>query len=99
MFKSVLEAQGRSGDMTVYVNGQSVEAWQGETVASVLLRVPSAGRKTPISQQPRLPYCQMGVCFECLAIVDGQASVQGCLTPVRPGMKIESQNGARGIDA
>jgi hypothetical protein len=83
--------------MTVLVNGVETPAWDGETVASVLLRVPNAGRFSPVSGEPRLPYCQMGVCFECLAIVDGVASTQGCLVPLRPGMRIESQNGPREI--
>lgn len=83
--------------MSVLVNGIEIPAWSGETVASVLLRVPGAGRTSPVSGQPRLPYCQMGVCFECLAIVDGVASTQGCLVPVKPGMRIESQLGPREI--
>ncbi|WP_309770765.1 (2Fe-2S)-binding protein [Agrobacterium larrymoorei] len=97
MFRSVLERPGKPSDMTVLVNGVETPAWKGETVASVLLRVPDAGRTSPVSGNPRLPYCQMGICFECLAIVDGIASTQGCLVPVRPGMRIESQRGPRGI--
>lgn len=97
MFKNVLERWGRPSDMTVLVNGVETPAWDGETVASVLLRVPDASRRSPVSGTPRLPYCQMGVCFECLAIVDGIASTQGCLVPVRPGMQIESQLGPRDI--
>ncbi len=97
MFKSVLDQPGIPADMTVRVNGVETPAWNGETVASVLLRVPDAGRRSPVSGKPRLPYCQMGVCFECLAIVDGVASTQGCLVPARPGMRIESQRGPREI--
>jgi len=97
MFKSVLERPGVLSDMTVLVNGVETPAWDGETVASVLLRVPDAGRRSPVSGKPRLPYCQMGVCFECLAIVDGVSSTQGCLVPVRQGMRIASQRGPRGI--
>ena len=33
----------------------------------------------------------MGVCFECLVEVDGKASVQSCLTPVRDGMQVTRQ--------
>ncbi|CAH1667386.1 (2Fe-2S)-binding protein [Chelatococcus asaccharovorans] len=97
MFKSVLERPGVPPDMMVLVNGVETPAWDGETVASVLLRVPDAGRRSPISGTLRLPYCQMGVCFECLAIVDGIASTQGCLVPVQPGMRIDSQRGPREI--
>lgn len=97
MFKRVLDRTGGNGDMTVLVNGAEVPAWDGETVASVMLRVPGSGRTTPVHDSPRLPYCQMGVCFECLVIVDDVASTQGCLVPVRPGMRIESQRGPREV--
>ncbi|SFU23218.1 (2Fe-2S)-binding protein [Mesorhizobium sp. YR577] len=95
MFRSVLETPSTASDMLIVVNGVETPAWQGETVASVLLRVPDAGRISPVSGKERLPYCQMGVCFDCLAIVDGMASTQGCLVPVTPGMRIESQRGPR----
>lgn len=83
--------------MVVFVNGVQTPAWSGETVASVMLRVPGAGRTTVVNNKPRLPYCQMGVCFDCLAVVDGVASTQGCLVPLQPGMRIDSQHGPREI--
>jgi D-hydroxyproline dehydrogenase subunit gamma len=97
MFRSVLERPEQAADMVVLVNGKEVGAWNGETVASVMLRVPGSGRRSAISGAPRLPYCQMGVCFECLAIIDGVASIQGCMVPVRAGMRIESQRGSREV--
>ena len=97
MFKSMFDRPGIPPDMTVVVNGVETPAWNGETVGSVLLRIPGAGRTSPVSGRPRLPFCQMGVCFECLAIVDGIASTQGCLVQVRHGMRIESQRGPRDI--
>jgi NADH dehydrogenase/NADH:ubiquinone oxidoreductase subunit G len=33
----------------------------------------------------------MGVCFDCLVVVDGQRDQQACLVPVAPGMRIETQ--------
>ncbi|MVA27092.1 (2Fe-2S)-binding protein (plasmid) [Agrobacterium vitis] len=97
MFKTVLERPSGQADMTVLVNGVETPAWNGETVASVLLRAPDAGRRSPVSGSLRLPYCQMGVCFECLVVVNGVASIQGCLVPVEPGMQIDRQNGPREI--
>jgi sarcosine oxidase subunit alpha len=35
------------------------------------------------------------VCFECLVTVDGMGSRQACLVPVREGMVVETQRGAR----
>jgi predicted molibdopterin-dependent oxidoreductase YjgC len=37
----------------------------------------------------------MGVCFECLVEVDGQANCQACLLPIRAGMRVLRQRGAR----
>ncbi|AUG55974.1 (2Fe-2S)-binding protein [Thalassospira marina] len=97
MFRSVTARWKEQADMIVYVNGVETPAWNGETVASILLRVPDIGRQTPVSGETRLPYCQMGVCFECLAVVDGVPSVQGCLTPLKNGMRIDRQRGRREV--
>lgn len=80
--------------LTVHVDGRPVAAAADESVAAVLLRQASLwSRTTPVSGARRAPYCMMGVCFDCLAVVDGVSSVQTCLTPVREGMRIERQQG------
>ncbi len=74
------------------VDGVETVADAGETVAAVLLRTaPYFTRTSPVGGGRRAPYCMMGVCFECLAIIDGVTSVQSCLTPVRDGMRVERQ--------
>ena len=35
----------------------------------------------------------MGVCFDCLVTIDGVGNRQGCLVPVREGMRVETQTG------
>jgi hypothetical protein len=39
----------------------------------------------------------MGACFDCLTTVDGRPNVQTCMTPVRDGLRIRRQEGARMI--
>lgn len=86
------------GETTIYVNGREVRAYLGEPVAAVLLRTPPfAARTTPVRGEARAPYCMMGICFDCLAVVDGEPSVQTCRTPVRAGMRVELQAGAARI--
>lgn len=86
--------------VTVFVDGVPAPAEHGESVAAVLLRAaPPWSRTAPVSQSRRAPYCMMGVCFECLAVVDGVASVQTCMTPVRDGMRVERQIGIRSLEA
>ena len=84
--------------LTVTVDGQAVAAEPGESVAAVLLRQPApASRSTPVNGSPRAPFCMMGVCFDCLAIVDGAASTQTCLVSVCEGMRVERQFGRRSL--
>lgn len=86
------------GDLTFSYDGRAVRARAGDSIAAALL---AAGipvtRSTPVSGAARGPYCMMGACFECLAVVDGRPSVQTCMTEVRAGMRVERQDGARGL--
>lgn len=86
--------------VTLYIDDAPVSAEAGESVAAVLLRQAIIwSRTTPVTQSKRAPYCLMGVCFDCLAEVDGIASVQTCLTPVRDGMRVARQIGKRNLGA
>jgi hypothetical protein len=96
MFKKLHEVPGPT--LTIYIDGEAIEAESGESVAAVLVRQSAAAsRTTPVLESPRAPFCMMGVCFDCLAIVDGAASTQSCLVPVRDGMRVERQFGRRGV--
>lgn len=89
-----------SGTLTIPFEGRPIKARTGDSIAVALL---AAGvlelRTTPVSGEPRGPFCMMGACFDCLAVVDGVGGVQTCLTPVREGMSVERQHGARDITA
>jgi predicted molibdopterin-dependent oxidoreductase YjgC len=37
----------------------------------------------------------MGVCFDCLVVIDGVGNRQGCLVPLAEGMRVETQHGRR----
>ena len=82
--------------VTVEIDGVATAAEPGESVAALILRQHNSWcRLTPVSQSPRAPYCMMGVCFDCLAEVDGVGSVQTCLVQVRDGMCVKRQIGKR----
>lgn len=77
--------------MTVVVDGRTVRAWEGETVAAVLLAEGMRTfRRSLVRHEPRGLFCGMGVCYECLVTVDGRAYVRACMTPVADGMVIET---------
>ncbi len=82
--------------MEVFVGGEPVLVPEGASAAAaVLLAGLPAIRTTPVSGAPRLPYCMIGICFDCLAEIDGVANRQSCLVPVAQGMRIEPQRGPR----
>jgi predicted molibdopterin-dependent oxidoreductase YjgC len=87
------------GTITFTFDGRPVAARPGDSVAAALLGAGIAvTRATPVGNQPRGPFCMMGACFDCLAVVDGRASVQTCMIEVRDGMRVDRQEGARALD-
>jgi predicted molibdopterin-dependent oxidoreductase YjgC len=88
----------RGPRLTFTFDGKPIAAYQGESVAAALM---AAGhrtlRSTPVKGQPRGVFCGMGVCFDCLVVVDGRLSTRACLTPAAEGMRVETQigNGAQ----
>jgi predicted molibdopterin-dependent oxidoreductase YjgC len=82
----------------IVVDGVTVEAREGDMVSAALLACGrDVRRETAVSGAPRLPYCMMGVCFDCLVTIEGVVNRQGCLVPVAEGMQIEIQKGKREI--
>ena len=74
------------------VDGHAVEAYAGETVATVLL---TSGHLIfhhyEESHSPPSLFCGMGVCYNCLVTIDGVPNLRACITQVTPGMVIETR--------
>lgn len=72
-------------------NGEPIQAYDGETIATALL---ASGRRicreSPRLGSPRGVFCGMGACFECLVVVDGRPGVRACLTPARAALDVRS---------
>jgi predicted molibdopterin-dependent oxidoreductase YjgC len=98
MFKRADEDARRP--VTIHVEGIAVEAREGDSVSAALLASGlDVRRTTAVSGARRLPYCMMGVCFDCLAEIDGEPNRQSCMVTVRSGMRIRRQRGARSVAA
>jgi D-hydroxyproline dehydrogenase subunit gamma len=89
----MFEAISKTDDaVLVHVQGRDVWVPPGSSAAvAAILAGLLPTRYSPINAEPRAPYCMMGVCFECLMVIDGVASRQACLVPVQSGMRIEQQ--------
>lgn len=81
-------------NIEVTLNNQKVTAPLGTTVAALAL---SQGlrttRTTPVSGSQRAPFCMMGVCYDCLMVIDGKANQRACATYIKQGMRVETQQG------
>lgn len=84
----------RGAGFEIEVDGQTMLAHEGETIAAVLL---AAGRRmfrtTTKNGRPRGLYCGIGLCHDCLVVYNGQPNVQACQTLVAPGCRIDTQTG------
>lgn len=80
--------------VTLIVDGAPLTAHAGDSVALALL---AAGRVGFCADapggSPRAPLCLMGVCFGCLAEIDGRAGEQACMVSVRDGMIVKTGGG------
>jgi len=82
----------RGNALTLVVDGQTVSAFEGETIAAVLLGMGvRTFRHSQKQGAPRGIFCGMGVCHDCLVTVDGIANVRACVTTVHPHMVIETR--------
>lgn len=83
----------RGRPVGITVDGEQVQAHLGESVAAVLMAGGSPMTRTTVGGQPRGVFCGMGVCFDCLVVVDGAPNTRACMTWVREGMRVERQRG------
>jgi hypothetical protein len=75
-------------------DGRPVPFRLGQSVGAALT---AAGvrswRSTRVEGRPRGLFCGIGVCFDCLLVVDGQPNERACLVRADAGMKVETQEG------
>ncbi|MCR9138932.1 MAG: (2Fe-2S)-binding protein [Alphaproteobacteria bacterium] len=80
--------------LTFHFDGQPVQAHEGETVAVALLRAGQLTTRTaPNDQAPRGLFCCMGLCQECVVVIDGRVT-EACRRIVTDGLVVEPTNGA-----
>ena len=83
----------RSQPLTFTFDGEVIQAYAGDTIASALL---SVGRRTLSRSfkyhRPRGELCACGQCANSLVHVDGRPGVRACSEPVVAGMQVAHQN-------
>ena len=76
-------------------DGESINAITGQSVAAARLAANQrALRKTRFNNNDRGVFCGIGVCFDCLVVIDGITNQRACLIEAKPGMKVQTQVGS-----
>jgi len=76
-------------------DGENISAITGQSVAAALFAANQrALRKTRFNNNERGVFCGIGVCFDCLVVIDGITNQRACLIEARPGMKVQTQVGS-----
>jgi D-hydroxyproline dehydrogenase subunit gamma len=89
----------RGESVTILVDGQKTAAHLGETVAGALMGMGKrVFRETFRRGVPRGLYCGMGVCYDCLVVVDGRPNTRACMTYVTDGMEVATQKAWGGAE-
>ncbi len=90
MFKQLSGNQTET--VSIMLKGLPLQVLIGTSVAAAALSHNQRfTRTTPISDSKRAPFCMMGVCYECLMVIDGKANQRACSTYVQDGMIIDTQ--------
>jgi predicted molibdopterin-dependent oxidoreductase YjgC len=90
----ILGSKTKGRKVFIEVDGRRIEAEEHEPIAAALtaagIFVFHLSKKT---SSPRGLFCAIGRCSDCFMIVDGIPNTRTCVTPVREGMKVETQHG------
>ena len=76
-------------------DGEKIDAITGQSVAAALLAANQRTlRKTRFNNNDRGVFCGIGVCFDCLVVIDGITNQRACLIEAKPGIKVQTQVGS-----
>lgn len=80
--------------VTFYYDGREIEGYETETIAAALhaAGVRELGHSHELGR-PRGLFCAIGNCSSCFMTVDGEPNVRICVTNVKEGIHVETQEG------
>jgi hypothetical protein len=88
------EDRAAGDDIAFMFDGRPGSGRKGEMLAAALfangVRI---FRTMPRTGRPRGGFCFAGRCSDCQVMVDGVPNVMACVTPLRAGMRVETQHG------
>lgn len=79
--------------VSITVDGAEVNGVAGQSIAGVILASGNLSlRRTSAQDRPRGVFCGIGVCFDCLVVVNGVDDVRACQRKARDGDVVTTQH-------
>ncbi len=80
-----------TSEISFTFNGEEFRCVPGQSVAAALIASDERElRTTRFGNEPRSIFCGIGICYDCVVVVDGVANQRSCLIEAKQGMKVES---------
>ncbi len=83
-------------EVTFTLDGKTLTGCEGEPIAAALkANGVMIHRYTAKQHKPRGIFCAIGRCTDCVMVVDGKPNIRTCITPLKAGMKVQTQYGTQ----
>lgn len=90
----ILGTYEKGKKVTFTYDDKELTGYEGEPIAMALkANGILIHRYTARKHKPRGIFCAIGRCTDCVMVVDGEPNVRTCMTPLREGMKVQTQYG------
>ena len=77
--------------ITFTFNGNAIQCEEGQSIAAALINSNQRElRRTRFGDESRSIFCGIGICFDCVVVVNGVANQRSCLIEAHDGMIVES---------
>jgi hypothetical protein len=87
---------GAAGTVRIEVAGEPVDGIAGQTIAGILLAGGRLSWRRSRTGRPRGVFCGIGVCFDCVVVVNGLRDVRACQRRAADGDRVEFQEDDHG---
>jgi predicted molibdopterin-dependent oxidoreductase YjgC len=75
-------------------DGKQIPAKPGQSVGAALIAAGHRSwRTTRHERRPRGVFCGIGICFDCLVVVNGRPNQRACQVEVHDGDEVRTQEG------
>ena len=90
----ILGVKERGKEVEFTFDGKTMKGYEGEPIA-VALKANDVmiHRYTKKEHKPRGLFCAIGRCTDCVMVVDGKPNVRTCVTLLKEGMDVRTQDG------